>query len=294
MKQGRVFRRITARLLPLAFVIFVLGSIFGARPEPLLVLLYHRVDDGPLNAVPSVTPREFARQVAYLHRAGYRSITPADLYAHLRQGRPLPPRAVLFTFDDGWAGVYTNARPILAAYGYTATVFMVTGRIGRSGYLTAAQLRRLAAAGWEIGAHTITHPHLPDLDSQAAYREIEGSRTALARILGRPVESFAYPYGDLDSRIKAIVQEAGFKMAFGTRLGLPGSESDLYCLERLTIPRRGGLFLLRCATTPPFNLARRNLARLAKTAGFVRIQTAYSRRLGRARRSRPLLRLPLL
>ncbi|MGQ9778352.1 MAG: polysaccharide deacetylase family protein [Bacillota bacterium] len=293
MKQKKVFRRIAFRFLPLAFFVFLLGGVF-ARPEPLLVLLYHRVDDGPLNAVPSVTPREFARQVAYLHRAGYQSITPTELYAHLYRGRSLPPRSVLFTFDDGWESVYTNARPILAAYGYTATVFMVTGRLGRPGYLTAAQLRRLAAEGWEIGAHTVTHPHLPDLDSQAASREIEGSRTALARILGRPVESFAYPYGDLDPRIRTLVQKAGFKMAFGTRLGAPEGTSDLYCLERLTIPRRGGLFLLRFATAAPFNLDRRNLARLAKTTGFVKIQTAYSRRLGRTRRLRWPLRFPLL
>ena len=263
----------------------------GTKPEPLLVLVYHRVDEGPLGPVPSVTTREFARQVDYLHRAGYQSITPSALHGHLREGRPLPGRAVLFTFDDGLANTYTNAWPILRAYGYVAAVFVVTGRIGRPGYLTAAQLRQLAAEGWEIGAHTVTHPHLPDFAPEKAWREIEGSRAALARLLGRPVESFAYPYGDFDAATKALVKKAGFKIAFGTRIGVPKADGDLYSLERITIPRHGGLFLLRLATTPQFTLARRLLARLAATRGALRIQAAYSRRLWR-RRPR-FLHLPL-
>jgi len=287
-------RRIILLFLPAAFFLFVVSGGCGARPEPLLVLVYHRVDEGPFNPVPSVTPRDFARQVACLHRAGYQSITTADLYAYLRRNRPLPPRAVLFTFDDGRESVYTHARPILAARGYTATVFMITGRLGRPGYLTADQLRQLATMGWEIGAHTVTHPHLPDLTTSAALREITASRVVLERLLDRPVEIFAYPYGDLDPRIAALVHRAGFKMAFGTRLGTPEGRSDLYALERLTIPRRGGLLLLRFATAAPFGPARRNLARLAKTAGFVRIQAAYSRRLGRPRRPHFPWLLPLL
>lgn len=291
MLRRRIFRRRVSWVLPAALLVFSLASTLGAWPEPLLVLVYHRIAEGPAGPVPSVAPHDFARQVEWLHRAGYLSITPSVLRDHLREGRPLPGRAVLFTFDDGWSDNYTEALPILRAHGYVATVFVVTGRIGRSGCLTAAQLRRLAAEGWEIGAHAITHPHLPELTPEEARREIEGSRSTLARLLGRPVESFAYPYGDLDPAVETQVRRAGFAMAFGTRLGVPEPDDDLYSLERITVPRRGGLFLIRFSAAPQFKLARRILARLAKTRGAVRIQAAYSRRLGR--RQPRFLPLPL-
>lgn len=269
-----------SRILPLILLLLCGGVFFAAaRPEPLLILTYHRVSAGPPGPVPSVTPRDFARQLDYLARTGYRSISPDELARWLQARQQLPRPAVLITFDDGWCDNYTLAGPLLRARNFTATVFVVSGRVGRPGCLTASQLRAMAATGWTIGAHTVTHPHLPSLDPATAAAEISTSRAALARLLGCPVTAFAYPYGDCDGTIRVQVGQAGFATAFGTRLGLPRPGQDPLAIARLTMPRRGGLILLHMAVSPWFGLCRRLLDRAARTVPALRLQEAYSRQL---------------
>src|SRR5205085_448269 len=80
-----------------------------------------------------------------------------DVVAALGGGRPLPAHPVVLTFDDGYRDFSTTALPVLEADGLTATVFVVSGFVGRPGYMTAADVAAAAAAGMTIGAHTVHH-----------------------------------------------------------------------------------------------------------------------------------------
>jgi peptidoglycan/xylan/chitin deacetylase (PgdA/CDA1 family) len=99
-------------------------------------------------------------------------------------------------------------------------------------------LRALAERGVEIGSHTISHPHLTQLDDDELRRELVESRERLEDGLGRPCRFVAYPYGDDDARVHEAARAAGYEAGFA----LPGAESpfDRYALPRVGIYRRDG------------------------------------------------------
>lgn len=222
-------------------LIFAVTATGGKRPAPeaatrtgdaVPVLMYHKVS--PFRQAGGkglrVTPRQFARQMAYLRRQGYVSITPADLAAAMRGERNLPLLPVLITFDDGYRDNYLYAFPVLKENGFTATVFVVANTIGKTNSFDAAtqppnammnreELRQLADAGWVIGSHTLNHPHLTRVSLQVAWNEISASRIALEETLGRPVRYFCYPYGDFNAEIAEMVERAGYELAFTTVQG---------------------------------------------------------------------------
>jgi peptidoglycan/xylan/chitin deacetylase (PgdA/CDA1 family) len=138
------------------------------------------------------------------------------------------------TFDDAFDSVRTRAAPILAELGVPATVFVPTDWPGRAtmrwpgiDHWTATPfkhelepmswdaLRALAACGWEIGSHTCSHPHLPQLDADGIARELTESRAVCERELGRPCRSTAYPFGEADDRVRVAAAHAGYEVAAG-------------------------------------------------------------------------------
>lgn len=257
----------------------------GLQPQPVLVLVYHRVNTVSGGPVPTVAPRDFARQMDLLARRGYRSIDPQDLLSYIRGNGTFSRPAVLITFDDGWADNYLVARPIMRARGFTATVFVTSGRIGRPGYLSRRQIRDLAADGWRIGAHTVTHRHLPSLPPAEARLEMKRSSAVLSRLIGRPVHELAYPYGDSDSSLERLARAEGFTAGFGTRLGFPHPGQNPLAIRRLTIPNRGGFALVNLATAPWFHPCRLLIDWSLNRELMLKAQAAYSRHLW-ARRPR--------
>jgi len=201
-----------------------LDSKFGRR---LPVLLYHHV--GPLRpgAPPGLTvsPQRFERQVRWLARRGYAGIRPADWAAWRRDGKPLPAKPVLFTFDDAYADLAEHALPVLRRYGFGAAVYVVTGQLGGTNawgearssntlrLMTAEQIRYWAAQGVEFGAHSRTHADLTTLAAEELAGEVVGSGNDLAELLGARVVSLAYPYGFYNQAVHNCVRGA-FDLAF--------------------------------------------------------------------------------
>ncbi|MFN3217423.1 MAG: polysaccharide deacetylase family protein [Acidimicrobiales bacterium] len=119
---------------------------------------------------------------------------------------PLPPppadgALVSFTFDDGWISQATVAQPLLERFGYRGTFYLLSGYLGVFPYISEAQAIGLHAAGHEIGSHTISHPHLPQLPIDELRRELVTSRRDLEAAIGVPVAHFASPYGEADARV---------------------------------------------------------------------------------------------
>jgi len=208
------------------------------------ILMYHQVAPHRKGSALNrwrVSPAEFARQLDLLAARGYRGIALRDLLDAPDDGT----RRVVLTFDDGYDAIRTAALPLLAAKGFSATVFVVADRLGgendwdaeRPGepLLAVDGVRALHAAGIEIGSHGATHRALTSLPDEELARETAGSRDALERVVGAPVDSFCYPYGAFDDRAVAAVARAGYRAATVIRGGISKDLSDPYRLRRVAV-----------------------------------------------------------
>jgi len=214
---------------------------------PVPILMYHAVATDPNDAtrVLSVSPEAFAQQMAVIAESGLTPVRTADLAARWRDGRPLPARPVLITFDDGYEGVHRHALPVLTKHGYPATVFVSTGWL-RGAYDTGGgldtmldwdQVRELAAADVEIGGHTHTHPQLDQLDDSALRHELIHSREIVTDEVGTAPVSLAYPYGYSSRRVRQAVRETGYGQALAVNNALARRRQGPYALTRLTVRR---------------------------------------------------------
>jgi peptidoglycan/xylan/chitin deacetylase (PgdA/CDA1 family) len=193
----------------------------------VLALCHHAVSadwDAPL----SVTPERFEQQLRYVIDRGYRGVTFSE--AALGGAEE---KVVAVTFDDGYRSVLELAAPIMERLGIPGTLFVPTDHVGRDEPmswpgidrwlggphehellpLSWEQLRRLAEAGWEIGSHTRSHPHLIKVSDKQLDEELGGSRQECERMLDEPCLSLAYPYGDHDARVIAAAAAAGYSTA---------------------------------------------------------------------------------
>jgi len=177
-----------------------------------------RIDPGYLR----VRPDAFRAQLELLLGAGFEFVTVAE-FANRYDGEEPPAGLAALSFDDGMADNHDVVLPILAELGLPATVYVVTGLVGKPNPWMATgsgarmmnedELREVAAAGIEIGAHTVTHPDLSRLDYDACVDEAAGSRRELERLLGVSVRTFAYPYCRFGPAARAAVERAGFEAA---------------------------------------------------------------------------------
>lgn len=199
------------------------------------ILMYHQVDDIPrkLDSLGlAVSPAQFEQQMSYLARNNYRCLSLPEAMRHFQKDGYAPARSFVLTFDDGYQDVHSKAYPILEKYGFTATVFLVAGRLGslsnwwgqegsRSGLLlTQVEAQELVRRGYIMGSHSLRHPFLTSLDDQSAYQEILGSKLLLQEQLEIQVDFFSYPYSETDPRIETLVESAGYKAACAGDKGL--------------------------------------------------------------------------
>ncbi len=210
----------------------------GCVDVPILVYHYIRVDTNlrnPLGYNLSVWPAEFQEQMDWLRIAGGHPVTLEQLYSAMHRGPALPAHAVVLTFDDGYDDFATTAVPILVHDGFVATDFVVSGFVDRPAYMSAQQILQVAAMGMVIGAHTVHHVNLDALSPQLAQIEIDVSKESLQRLVGRPVLDFAYPYGDVDAQVAALVAQAGFRDAVTMQYGRAQCASQPYLLRRIRV-----------------------------------------------------------
>jgi len=203
------------------------------------ILMYHRIVD-PAQAGDSlpglvVPPALFAAQMRTLRQAGWQTITAAELASSLQHGLAVAPRTFVVTIDDGWRDGYTEALPVLQAFGYRATFYVIGKRIGVRRFLGPSELLALAAAGMEIGDHTFDHHALPLLPSPLRAFEITAGADRIAQAVGQAPVTFCYPEGRYDADVATQVAQAGFGLALTTQPGAGASWSTRYALPRLRV-----------------------------------------------------------
>ncbi len=189
------------------------------------VLLYHRID---LSGHPSlsVPPGLFREHLRWLAEVGLRGTSVGE-----SRDAGFPEGMVAFSFDDGDATVLT-AWSDLAPVGWSATLFIVPEWIGRQGFLTWADLRELAKAGAEIGAHGLRHEALTAADPTAMEADLLAARARLAEGLGTDASGLAYPFGIAPERARLAARRARFAYAVTSEPGRNTRRTDAHRLLR--------------------------------------------------------------
>ncbi|OLN32285.1 polysaccharide deacetylase family protein [Desulfosporosinus metallidurans] len=206
--------------------------VSAAEHQAVPILYYHSVMLEVGNEI-RMPPDQFEAQMAYLKDKGYQSVSLDQLYQAQYRGGTLPPKPFVITFDDGYADNYTTAFPILKKYGFTATIFMVSSYINGEDFMSWPQLKELAANGWDIEGHTVNHPYLSKQDATTVLSELRSSKELLERELERPVEFFAYPYGDYNTPVVLAVRNTGYLMAVTTERGWANHNTDSWHVHRV-------------------------------------------------------------
>lgn len=212
------------------------------RSAQVPILMYHYLSEVPLNADIyrrdlSVTPELFSAHLDRIAAEGYTVIRLYDLAAFLLQGTPLPPKAIVLTFDDGYRDNYENALPILRKHGMTATFFVVMEFINRERpeYLTWPMVQEMAAAGMSIEAHGVDHTSLRNRSTADLEFQALRSYETLQNAIGVRAHFVSYPAGEFDEQTIDIFKEAGYLAGFTTIQGATHRSDDLFRLPRVRI-----------------------------------------------------------
>jgi peptidoglycan/xylan/chitin deacetylase (PgdA/CDA1 family) len=213
----------------------------GRRNITLPILMYHYVRTPPslktdwLGYKLSVSPADFTAQMDWLSRHGYHPVDFNDVRAYFAGSAPLPANPVVITFDDGYADLYTTAYPILAAHGFKAVAYIVSGFVGRPRYASAAQVVQMDQNSIEIASHSVDHADLARSSYTAVMHELVDSRSYLERLLGHPVLDFAYPSGMFSAQVVGEVIRAGYDTAVTTMSSVDHSVADRYLWTRVRV-----------------------------------------------------------
>ncbi len=211
-----------------------------------LILMYHmvRAPQSPPEARYACPPERFRRHLAWLknHRP---LVSLAEIEAAFLGKTMLPEGAVAITLDDGHGDNYTWAFPVIQELQVPVTVFLATGYLGKTNrwmrdfpqhpMLTWKQVQEMHRHGIAFGAHTVTHPRLPEIPAQLARCELTEGKKAIEDALGCSCCHFAYPYGVFDDTSCALVAEAGFTLACSTRSGFNHLGRDPLVLHRIEV-----------------------------------------------------------
>lgn len=203
------------------------------------ILLYHSVgsEAEPLDAPFTLTPGLFREHLDLLRSYGAHTLTVSEFVEHIRMGRSLPERTILITIDDAYANTVDAVLPILLEFGMTATVYVTTGYVDRvirgMRMISWRGVRTLHECGFEVGAHSVTHPELDTVQSKQAVDEVRLPKQRLEDELAAPVHSYAYPHGYYTRGLQRLVATSAYTSAAAVRNEVSHPGDDIYALSRL-------------------------------------------------------------
>lgn len=207
------------------------------------ILTFHSIDT--LGSVLSFHPKQFRKILANLRDKGYTSISLYDVCDWIDGRKSFDSPVFVITFDDGFENLYLNAFNILEEYGFRATIFVVSGYCGLKNdwpsqprnipimpILTWEQVNEMSKSVFDIQAHSMHHSFLSQESLETIEKEITGSKKMIEDKTGKPVDFFAYPYGDYNDLAYNIVS-ANYKGACSVDLSFASINSNRYVLERI-------------------------------------------------------------
>jgi len=218
------------------------SGVFADGYQTVPILCYHQFSTGRSTDL-MIMPRDsFIAQMEYLKANKYHVISLADLEGFLTAQKPIPPRSVVITVDDGFRSAYDIAYPVLKNYGFRATFFIYTDFFGGGRSLTWPIIEEMRASGLiDIESHSKTHtsftPPTAENEKTPAYAariktEIDPPQAILERQLGTKIRSFAYPYGDASRLAVQYLRDRGYEVGVTVERGGNASFSDPLLLRR--------------------------------------------------------------
>lgn len=280
--------------IPLSIAGWLLACVLlEYRRDRIPILLYHRLisqadaERGLVRDTEMIYvayDRRFREQMDWLKANGYTTID-LDEYCAIRNGSlPMPNKAVLITFDDGYSSNYRYAFPELKRNGQKAIIFVApepdehTRSLveGIDGFLNREQIREMVAHGISIQSHTLTHCVLAELPEELVRYELEESRRRIEEMSGRPVEHIAIPRAGYSRRVLKLVRRAGYKTACCNGKGSSHGLSAPLALPRIVIERDMTLSDFARCLTPKGSLSLRiigGIKRIPERLGGARMAT---------------------
>lgn len=235
--------------------LYFFNPLMRIRPQSterrIPILMYHSISNGIQGKVhpyyeTTTSPQVFAEHMKYLQENGYQVISLQDIEEHFAYGKNGDRKAVVITFDDGFRDFYTEAFPVLQSYGFSSTMFLPTGFIGkerlefkRKECLSWREVRELHEKGIVFGSHTVNHPRLQTLNDREIEFELRRSKEQIEDKTGEKVESFSYPFAfpEADKRLinmlRSILRDSGYKYGVTTRVGTATKADDRFFLKRI-------------------------------------------------------------
>ena len=220
-------------VIAMVALIIVIYSFNRFVYQSVPILAYHRI--GEHNNSYTIKPEVFDAQMKYLYDSGYKTISLAKMQELFNSGKPLDHKYIVVTFDDGYADNLHNAVPILKKYGYTATVFVVSGMVQLPQYLTTKEVGQISAEGIEIGTHTDKHLALAEQTDKAINEEMYISKMYLKMLTKKNVEYLAYPFGSVNEATVAQIKKSGIKGAVTGVDGVNTKDTDPYYWKRVNV-----------------------------------------------------------
>lgn len=245
-KKALFIAVMSVTLAAAAFIIF-LNSIYR-----LPILMYHSIDytqDKKNKMV--VSPEVFEAQMKFLRDRHYNVIPLEKAVGYISQKKRPPAKTLAITIDDGYEDNFKYAYPIFKKYNIPATIFVITGLVGKEGFMDWGQIKELDGSGLvDIESHTKSHKMLTYLDDAAVEEELFDAKRTLEKILGKEVRFLCYPMGRYDERVKAAAKRLGYKAAFATKATRLRPNYDVFEIKRVRIsPTAGSLFVFWIKTS---------------------------------------------
>lgn len=178
---------------------------------------------------------DFEQEIELLARSGFHSISLSTLRGWTRSEVLPPSNPIVITFDDGFAGNFRYAFPILLKYGFTATFFVVTNKIGDRAMLNWADLAEMNRHGMSIQSHTANHPLLSTLTEARTREELVDSKQAIEDKLGSSVNFLSLPNGDSNPFYVQVAQESGYLGGCCSRFGFNDRNTDPFFWRRIAV-----------------------------------------------------------
>ena len=246
-KQKRDDSKIVARPIPAVAipaktadvpkVIADAATILARKEVP--ILCYHNIKDftnqaGEMTKTYTVKPLNFSAQMKAIHDAGYHSILPQQLYNYLAYGDKLPSKPIMITFDDTRGEQFSIGATEMQKYNFKGVFFVMTVAINRPNYLSTDNIKKLADTGHEVAAHTWDHHMVTKYTADDWDLQLLKPKGKLEKITGKPVTSFAYPFGLWNSAAIPEIEKTGYQMAYilATKRD---SINPLYTIRRMIV-----------------------------------------------------------
>ncbi len=255
------------------------------------ILMYHAVCPSRGNPNDIFTaPALFEAQMRYLKRHKLRGVSIRELNRAMSVGNA--KNLVGLTFDDGYEHLLDSALPVLESQGFSATVFVVAGMMGKDNdwefyhaprpsmnILGIEGVRQLAERGMEVGSHSMSHTRLPAANPEQLEEEVYGSRQVLSEVLGEEVDGFSYPYGAIDGASVNAVRGARYDYACAT---IRRVERNTYDLPRVVVAEDSPLkFATKLKIYPQYAFAKSIYTRYVRSTDLTWQQTGVDDKRGR-------------